>query len=125
MKALEILNSISVKMTKTQILAAVGQATAELNLMDIHQVAKLLGGKTANIRARAINNGLGTRVGKMGRVYSPADVVALRVLIKGGHKPKTLALKEEMVRLKAIGLTNRAIATKLGVDPSYVTLLLR
>jgi hypothetical protein len=125
MKAIEILQGISKRMTKDEILAEVGRAKVELVLMDIHQVAGQLGGKVANVRARAINNGLGTMVGKMGRVYTSADVEALRRLIEGGPQPKTVALRAEMVALKESGLTNRAIAGKLGVDPSYVTKLLK
>ncbi len=125
MEALKLLESVSMRDTKQQILEKVAGARAELNLMDIHQVAALLDGNVGNIRKRAVNNGLGTKVGKMGRVYSPTDVEALRVLIAGGPKPKTLALRAEMAKLKAIGLTNRVIAKKLGVDPSYVTLLLK
>jgi hypothetical protein len=48
----------------------------------------------------------------------PADV-------EGAPKPKTVALREEIVTLKERGLTNRAIANKVGKDPSYVTKLLK
>jgi hypothetical protein len=125
MKALEILENINSKMTKTQILAAVRRAEIEMELLDIHQVAAQLGGNVANVRARAINNGLGKKVGRMGRVYTRADVEALRKLISGGPRPKTVALRKKMVLLKKDGLTNQAIATRLGVDASYVTKLLK
>lgn len=125
MEALKILNGITMRMTKSEMLERVDAAKTELNLLDIHQVTEQLGGNVANVRARAINNGVGTMVGRMGRVYTPADVEILRKLIAGGARPKTLALHAEMVRLKKIGLTNRAIATRLGVDPSYVTKLLK
>jgi hypothetical protein len=125
MKALEILENINSKMTKTQILAAVRRAEIEMELLDIHQVAAQLGGNVANVRARAINNGLGTKVGRMGRVYTRADVEALRKLISGGPRPKTVALRKKMVLLKKDGLTNQAIAGRLGIDASYVTKLLK
>ncbi len=125
MEALKLLESVSMRDTKQQILEKVAGARAELNLMDIHQVAALLDGNVGNIRKRAINNNLGTKIGNMGRVYSNADVEELRRLIKGGLKPKTVALRAKMITLKDSGLTNRNIAAKLGVHPSYVTILLK
>jgi hypothetical protein len=112
-------------MTKKDILAEVARAEAELELMDITTVAEKLGQKPQNLRMRAINHGIGTVVGKVGRVYSPSDVEALRELIEGGHRPATMDLKNKMLRLRLDGLNNRQIAAKLGVDPSRVTQLLK
>lgn len=125
LEALRILERVTSRMSKSEIIERVNAAKVELNLMDIHQVAGQLGGKVGNIRARAINNGLGHKVGRMGRVYTAADVKALRRLIQGGPQPKTVALREGMIKLKKAGLTNKQVGDKLGVHPSYVTKLLK
>ena len=125
MEALKILGSISTKMTKSEIVERVDAAKTELNLLDIHQVAEALGGKVANIRNRAINNGIGTKVGRMGRVYTPADIEKLRGIIDATHRPETLTMIKEMSAMRETGASNKKIALAFGVDASYVTKLLR
>lgn len=127
MKALNILNDISMRMTKAEILAEVARAQFECGLMDISEVAAQLGGNPHNLRMRAINNGIGTVVGKVGRVYSPADVQALRVLIEGqtGPREKTVKMKAQILKMKADGLSHVEIARRLNISPSYIPKLLK
>lgn len=127
MKALEILMSISMRDTKQEILEKVAGAKVEMQLMDITQVAAQLFQKPHNLRMRAINNDIGTVVGKVGRVYTRADVLALRRLIDGqtGSRPKTVKMKAQIVEMKAEGLSHVEIAQKLEISPSYIPKLLK
>lgn len=96
-------------------------------LMDITTVAAKLGHPVPNIRMRAINNGVGTQVGKLGRVYTPADVAALQRLIDAqtGPTTKTLIKKARVLKLKEAGLSHTEIARRMGVHPSYIPKLLK
>ncbi|MCP4083208.1 MAG: hypothetical protein GY743_23545 [Planctomycetaceae bacterium] len=120
-----LLKSINARMTKAQMLREISVALNELDLFDIHEVAEQVGGKVANVRARCINNGLGEKVGRMGRVYTAHDVREVRRIMAGGHTQGTLALIAEIKMLKAKGMPNVGVAKKLGIDPSYVTKLLK
>lgn len=128
MRAAKILQGIKGNMTKTEIMTEVSRAEVELELLDIHQVQALLkglGGKIQNLRARARNNGIGHKVGEMGRVYSAGDVEALREILTAKERPATVELRASMINLKEKGLSNRAVALELGVDASYVTKLIK
>lgn len=99
-------------------------------LMDITAVAKALGQPVQNVqnlRMRAINNKIGTPVGKLGRVYTPADVAALQRLIDAqtGPTTKTLIKKARVLKLKEAGLSHTEIARRMGVHPSYIPKLLK
>lgn len=96
-------------------------------LMDISTVAAQLGHPVENIRMRAQNNGVGTQVGKLGRVYTPVDVEALRALIKAqtGPKVKTLKLKAQVEAMKSDGISHVEIARRMNLHPSYIPKLLK
>lgn len=96
-------------------------------LMDISTVAAKLSQPIQNIRMRAINNNVGTQIGKLGRVYTPADVEALRHLIEAqtGPSTKTLALKARVLKLKEAGIPHVEIARRLKIHPSYIPKLLK
>lgn len=96
-------------------------------LMDITTVAGKLGHPVPNIRMRAINNGVGTQVGKLGRVYTPEDVEALHRLIEAqtGPKPKTVKMKADVIKMKEQGLSHTEIARRLKKHPSYIPKLLK
>lgn len=96
-------------------------------LMDITTVAEKLSQPVQNVRMRAINNHIGTKVGKLGRVYTSEDVEALRRLIEAqtGLKPKTVKLKAQVLEMKGNGISHTEIARRLKVHPSYVTKLLK
>lgn len=96
-------------------------------LMDITTVAAQLNQPVPNIRMRAINNGIGKQIGKLGRVYTAADVEVLRELIEAqtGPKPKTMEMKAKVLEMKAKGIKHVDIAAKLGVHPSYIPKLLQ
>lgn len=96
-------------------------------LMDITTVAAQLSQPVQNIRMRAINNDIGTQVGKLGRVYIPEDVESLRRLIEAQSGPtkKTLHLKGQVLTMKKAGLNHVTIARRLKVHPSYIPKLLK
>ena len=96
-------------------------------LMDIATVAAQLAQPVQNIRMRAINNGIGRKVGKLGRVYTSEDVETLRRLIEvqTGPKPKTVKLKAQVLKMKEEGLSHTESARRLKVHPSYIPKLLK
>lgn len=96
-------------------------------LMDITTVAAQLNQPVANIRVRAISNNVGTKIGKLGRVYTPADVMVLQRLIddQTGPTTKTLIKKARVLKLKEAGLSHTEIARRMKVHPSYIPKLLK
>ncbi len=96
-------------------------------LMDITTVAAQLDQPVENVRMRAQNNKIGFQIGKLGRVYTPADVDKMRELIQAqtGPKPRTVEMRTKVLGLKAKGLNHVEIARRLEVHPSYIPKLLK
>jgi predicted transcriptional regulator len=99
--------------------------------MDSHEVARRLGVSNATVRKAAAYYGIGQKIGKMGRVYTPSDVEMLRAKIgprpgpKPGYEPGTKAMVSEMRSLREKGLKLKQIGKIFGVGESYVSQLLK
>lgn len=127
MLAKEILNAISAQMNKSEMLAEIERAVADLEFMDAYQVADQLDVSYHTIRAHASRQSIGTKIRAGGkRIYFPSDVETLRGLTRPrGHNPRTLAMVKKMVKAREGGATLLAIGKEFDVTESYVSQLMR